>query len=314
MKVSLPSSSGPLSTLVFVRASIWLLSTSVTKLESSRRTFYKWSMRSSAFFSLLRRSRWNGLAVLALVFVSSRPVSFGAAPPGVSPVLLEKFEARTYGRGAHLNYRLFRPAGYDTRTNYPLVLFLHGAAGLGEDNARQFNGGNEVPPLALIAPEAQAKFPSFVAAPQCPRSDGWSTYGGRPTATLRLALEMLDAVGHEFSIDRARLYIVGVSMGGRGVWDTVLAHPDLFAAAVPICAAGDPAELGRIKHLPVWCFHGAADPTVPVDYARKMTSALRKAGGNVRYTEYPGVGHDSYRNAFREPELLPWLFAQRKRG
>jgi predicted peptidase len=164
----------------------------------------------------------------------------------------------------------------------------------------------------LIAPEAQARYPCFVMAPQCPRSDGWSSYSGRPTSTLRLTLEAVEALGRELPLDRTRLYLVGVSMGGRGVWDTVLARPELFAAAVPICAAGDPTDLRRIKHLPVWCFHGGADTTVPVDYARRMTAALRKLGGNVKYTEYPGVGHDSYRNAFREPELLPWLFAQRK--
>jgi len=147
-------------------------------------------------------------------------------------------------------------------------------------------------------------------ANSCP----WQTENMSATTPLIFdhAPLMVDPPVNGPGTDRTRLYLVGVSMGGRGVWDTVLARPELFAAAVPICAAGDPTDLRRIKHLPVWCFHGGADTTVPVDYARRMTAALRKLGGNVKYTEYPGVGHDSYRNAFREPELLPWLFAQRK--
>lgn len=227
--------------------------------------------------------------------------------------LLERFEARTSKdpQGRILRYRLFKPAPAAVATNRPLVLFLHGAAGLGDDNARQFNGGNEVPPLALTADDAQARFPCFVLAPQCPRSDSWSSYSGHPTPTVRMTMELLERLPREFPIDRQRLYVVGVSMGGRGVWDMVLRYPDIFAAAVPICAAGDPDGLEKIKRLPVWCFHGAADPLIPVENARRMTAALRKAGGNPRYTEYPGVGHDSYRNAFKEPEILPWLFAQR---
>jgi predicted peptidase len=240
--------------------------------------------------------------------------AWGAETKEVNPVLLERFEARVSrdAEGRTLRYRLFKPPG--ATTNLPLVLFFHGAAGLGDDNVRQFNGGNEVPPGVLTAPENQARFPCFVLAPQCPRTDSWGGSGTRVTPTLRMTLALLDTLPREFPIDRRRLYVVGVSMGGRGVWETVLHYPDTFAAAVPICAAGEPEGLGRIQHLPVWCFHGADDPTVPVSYARRMMAALRKAGGHPKYTEYPGVGHDSYRNAFREPELLPWLFAQRRSG
>jgi predicted peptidase len=102
-------------------------------------------------------------------------------------------------------------------------------------------------------------------------------------------------------------------MGGHGVWDTVAKFPKTFAAAVPICAASDVSLAPRIAPVPVWLFHGAEDPLINVSHARQMLAALRKAGGKPQYTEYPGVGHDSYRNAFKEPDLLPWLFSQ-KRG
>jgi predicted peptidase len=256
----------------------------------------------------------KAIFAFALV-VCAASSGFAADSRPVDPVLLGKFEARQFrdGAGRSLNYRLFRPAGYDARTNYPLVLFLHGAAGLGEDNARQFNGGNEVPPLALIADEAQARFPCFVLVPQCPRTGSWSGLNDQPSDTVLLTMSVLDALKREFRIDPRRVYLIGVSMGGRGAWEVATQFPKVFAAVIPICAAGDPTNLSRITKLPIWCFHGAADPTVSVDYARKMIAALRRAGGNPKYTEYPGVGHDSYRNAFKEPELLPWLFLQ-KRG
>src|ERR1051325_7289128 len=232
----------------------------------------------------------------------------------IDPALLKNFDPRIFeGDSGHvLKYRLFKPAGYDSRTNYPLVLFLHGAAGSGNDNVRQFNGGNEVPPLALTSAPAQAKYPCFVLVPQCPRTDSWASYGGQPTETVRLTLAAIESLKREFSIDPRRLYLVGVSMGGHGVWEWVTRFPRMFAAAVPICAAGDPARASKIIGLPIWCLHGASDPLVNVDYARGMIAALRKAGGHPKYTEYAGIGHDAYRRAFQEPDLLPWLFAQRR--
>ena len=256
----------------------------------------------------------------ALLLLSGSLLLTPAAPRAaedkpILPLLLERYEARvlTNHAGQRLNYRLFKPVGHDASvgTPLPVVLFLHGAAGLGDDNARQFNGGNEVPPLALIVPEAQQRFPCFVLAPQCPRGDSWSGAGPEPTVTLQLTLQALRGLEREFRVDARRFYVVGVSMGGRGVYETLQRFQGVFAAAVPICAAGDPEGVAKFKSVPIWCFHGGADTTVPVSYAHRMMAALRKAGATPKYTEYPGVGHDSYRNAFKEPELLPWLFGQR---
>jgi len=229
--------------------------------------------------------------------------------------LLKLFEARVYREpsGLVLPYRLFKPANYDPGRKYPIILFLHGAVGAGEDNRLQFNGGNEVPPKALTTSEAQVKFPCFILAPQCPRHEGWASLTTRPTQPMRMSLIVLFALQKEFSIDPDRLYVIGLSMGGHGVWDVVSRQPNLFAAAVPICSAGDLSKAPLLVHLPIWCFHGEADPLVNVRYAREMMAALKKAGGHPKYTEYSGVGHNSYVNAFKEPELLPWLFAQ-KRG
>jgi len=133
-----------------------------------------------------------------------------------------------------------------------------------------------------------------------------------PSESIRLSLAALSKLQKEFSIDPDRLYVIGLSMGGHGLWSLVSRHPDMFAAAIPICSAGDTSQAPKLIHLPIWCFHGDADPLVPVENARQMMAALKKAGGHPKYTEYPGVGHNSYVNAFKEPELLPWLFSQKR--
>jgi len=228
--------------------------------------------------------------------------------------LLKLFEARVYREpsGSSIPYRLFKPDKYNPKEKYPLILFLHGGVGVGTDNRRQFNGGNEVPPKALSSAENQGKHPCFIVAPQCSPQDGWVRLDRRLAESMRLTLAIVESLQKEFSIEADRLYVVGLSMGGGAVWDLVSRHPEMFAAAVPICSAGDPAKAPLLIHLPIWCFHGDADPLIPVQYARRMIAALKKAGGSPKYTQYPGVGHNSYVNAFQEPELLPWLFEQKR--
>jgi predicted peptidase len=134
----------------------------------------------------------------------------------------------------------------------------------------------------------------------------------KPSSPAQLALDVIAEMQKEHPIDGDRLYVMGLSMGGYGTWDLIQRYPDLFAAAVPICGGGDESSADRIK-APVWAFHGDQDQAVPVARSRNMIDALKKAGRQPKYTEYPGVGHDSWRNAFADKELLTWLFAQ-KRG
>jgi predicted peptidase len=237
-----------------------------------------------------------------------------AAEDKIDEQLVNRFEARVYHESrSSIPYRLFKPSKYDPQQKYPLIFFLHGAVGVGKDNRRQFNGGNEVPAKAITDAEIQAQHPCFFLAPQCPPESGWtSLFDNRPSESMRLSLAAVSKVQQEFSIDRDRLYVVGLSMGGHGVWSLVLRQPKTFAAAVPICSSGNPANAALLIHLPIWCFHGDADPLVPVQSARDMIAAIKKAGGDPKYTEYPGVGHNSYVNAFKEPDLLPWLFSQKR--
>jgi predicted peptidase len=134
----------------------------------------------------------------------------------------------------------------------------------------------------------------------------------QPSQPLRQTLELVAALQKEFSIDPARLYITGLSMGGFGVWDAIQRQPDWFAAAAPICSGGDVSLAKKITGVPVWAFHGDADGTVKVRRSRDMIAALKAAGGTPKYTEYQGVGHDSWTATYRDPELYKWLFAQKR--
>lgn len=137
--------------------------------------------------------------------------------------------------------------------------------------------------------------------------------GKEPSTPMRLTLEVLGKLQKEFSIDDKRLYLTGLSMGGYGTWDLLARHPDMFAAAVPVCGGGDESMAAKMKDVPIWCFHGGADPTVPTQRSRDMIKAIKDAGGNPKYTEYPGVGHNSWDKAYSEKELPAWLFAQVKK-
>jgi predicted peptidase len=127
-----------------------------------------------------------------------------------------------------------------------------------------------------------------------------------------MVLRVVEQLKKDYRIDPKRLYLMGLSMGGFGTWDTVERHPEMFAAAVPICGGGDSKRVGEIAKLPVWVFHGEKDSVVPVRLSREMVEALKAAGGSPRYTEYPGVDHNSWTPAFKEPELLKWLTAQKR--
>lgn len=218
--------------------------------------------------------------------------------------------------GTRLPYRLLRPLQVEPGRRYPLVVFLHGMGERGNDNDRQLTHG-----LAeFVRDDRRTKYPCFVVAPQCPDDQMWVNLPARdaphamaeqPTGPMRLTMELVTSLTRELPIDPKRLYVVGLSMGGFGVWDILQRHPRTFAAAVPVCGGGDIALADRIKAVPVWVFHGARDTVVLPARSRDMVAALKEAGGSPRYTEYPEVGHDSWTAAFASDELLAWLFDQR---
>lgn len=230
----------------------------------------------------------------------------------------DEFDVRTYtdAAGAAHPYRLLVPAGYDPAQKYPLAVFFHGAGQRGDDNTAQLHNAG-----SFLLPANRAKFPCFVIALQCPHGKQWvdmkwsdlsGTRPAQPGERMQLALDILASVQKEFSVDPDRLYLMGLSMGGYAVWDCVTRFPDRFAAGIAVCGGGDESTVTpAVAKVPVWAFHSADDPTVPVVRSRHMVDAMTQAGGHPRYTEYQGLGHGSWGKAFAEPDLFPWLFAQR---
>jgi lysophospholipase L1-like esterase/dienelactone hydrolase len=208
--------------------------------------------------------------------------------------------ARTFtSKQGDLPYRLFTPEGAGKEKLQPLVLFLHGAGERGSDNARQLRHGVR----AFLEPQNQQKRPCFVAAPQCPAGTRWNVDQLAAFAEAMAALP---------GVDKSRVYLTGLSLGGYATWHLAGRRPGLFAAAIPVCGGGLTGDAERLATLPIWAFHGDADPTVSVEESRKMIAAIRKAGGQPQYTEYPGVDHDSWTRTYADPHVHEWLFAQRR--
>ena len=226
------------------------------------------------------------------------------------------FLARSYhsSTGETMNYRLFVPPTYDPAKKFPVILWLHNAAGRGTDNLAQISGWNYPGSHLWTGPDNQAKFPVFILAPQADETKAWARpHANTSPVSIRLALEILDAVEKEY-IDAERVYIAGQSMGGEGVWSALAFAPGRFAGAVALCGYGFDEMIAADARVPVWIFQGDADPIVSVESAREWVAALRKAGGNPKYTEYPGVDHKVWDKAFAEPGLVDWLAAQRLSG
>jgi predicted peptidase len=259
------------------------------------------------------------LAFALVLLVTAACAGHAGAPPdaGVPPAP-GAYEPRVYenDRGERLPYQLFVPAGYDRRKKYPLVLWLHGAGGRGSDNRKQLAEGNSQGASVWTVPGNQARFPSFVVAPQCPSHAMWTSIDSEvePTGQLRLVVELLGQLQRDYAIDAGRLYVAGQSMGGFGAWALITEHPGMFAAAVPLCGGGNEARAARAARVPVWAFHGELDRSVRPERSRKMVAALKRAGGAPRYTEYEGDDHAIWDKVFSDPELLPWVFAQRLGG
>ncbi len=244
--------------------------------------------------------KYVSMGAMGLALALAVPVA-NAQPKEDWKALLEK---RTFkSGGAELPYRLLKPAGYDPKKSYPLVVFLHGAGERGSDNEAQIRHGVR----EFASAKHRKQYPCFLIAPQCPAKRGWA--GSEPE---RLVLELIPALQKEFSIDAKRIYVTGLSMGGYGTWNLIGRRPELFAAAVPICGGGNEKMAEKMAKVPIWAFHGDKDTAVPVDRSRKMIAAIEKAGGKPKYTEYKGVGHDSWTRAYGDAKMFAWMFAQKK--
>ena len=220
--------------------------------------------------------------------------------------------------GREYRYQVFVPVFYTKAQSWPVILSLHGAGERGTDGVVQTQAG-----VGKTIREDSSAFPAIVVMPQAPPDSSWSG------TTAQLALETLLQTMREFRTDPARIYLTGFSMGGNGVWYIAYRNPMMFAALAPICGwvaahfwqvdpvippgSGEPHQnlARRLKSVPTWIVHGMLDDAVPVDRSRLAAGALQAIGAPVKYTELPGVGHNSWDPAYASPPFWNWLLAQR---
>jgi predicted peptidase len=199
---------------------------------------------------------------------------------------------------ARIDYLLFLPENYDkSDQKWPLMLFLHGAGESGKDLAKVKVHG---PPKIV---EARKDFPFIVVSPQSP-GRGWD---------VNVLNALIDEVVEKYRVDKDRIYLTGLSMGGYGTWALAVAFPGRFAAIAPICGGGNPVEASKLKDMPIWAFHGAKDSVVPLQRSQEMVSAIERAGNkDVKLTVYPEADHDSWTVTYNTQELYDWLLEHKR--
>jgi predicted peptidase len=214
-------------------------------------------------------------------------------------------------------YQVFVPDNWTPNKKWPVILFLHGVGERGDDGLAQTDIG-----MGSAIRVDRNRFPAIVVLPQCRKNTWWID-----SPMDDVAMAALAQAQKEFQGDPRHVYLTGLSMGGYGTWHLAAKYPGRFAALVPICGGILRPEEARVHspqekkpyadaarkiggNTPVWIFHGAFDDTVPVTESRRMAEAMKALGGEVRYTEYPGVGHNSWDKAYAEPELFTWLLSK----
>ena len=243
--------------------------------------------------------------------------------PAMKPYLKRTL---AYAPDKTLPYRILYPENYDRSKKYPLILFLHGAGERGSDNMRQLIHGSKM----FLQPGVRSQYPAIVLFPQCPENSFWANtkmdrtktpvsfefdYEGQPNWPLDAVNRLVDSVMANEAVDPDRVYITGLSMGGMGTFETVHRWPNRFAAAMPICGGGNTAAYDkRVKDIAFHVYHGDKDAVVDVNLSRNMVQRLNDLKvKSVEYTEYPGVNHNSWDNAFADPDFLGWMFRQQRK-
>ncbi|WP_256001839.1 prolyl oligopeptidase family serine peptidase [Pedobacter deserti] len=223
-----------------------------------------------------------------------------------------------------IQYRILFPEQFDAQKQYPIVFFLHGSGERGSDNQKQLTHGGKL----FLQDKVRKEFPAIVVFPQCSSDSFWANAdfstdakgkrqrifktGGKPTKSMRALLGMIDNLLDKPYVNRDQVYVGGLSMGGMGTYELLRRKRKTFAAAFAICGGDNVANVRKYNHTPLWIFHGEKDDVVPVALSTAIADQLRVLGVEPKITLYPNDNHNSWDSAFAEPELLPWLFSNKK--
>ncbi|HET6423891.1 MAG TPA: alpha/beta hydrolase-fold protein [Planctomycetaceae bacterium] len=226
-----------------------------------------------------------------------------------NPAAAQQFLQKTFQdeQGTH-KYAVFVPAGYQPGRPIPAVLYLHGAGERGTDGVRPTQVG-----LGPYLKAYGSRIPFLAVFPQVEDTHGrlltaWQA--GQPAADR--ALKILDAVMKEYSVDKQRVTLAGWSMGGFGAWSLAATHPDRWAGVAILSGGGDAALAPKLKSIPIWILHGYHDHLVSVENGQQIVQALKDAGGDVAYEEFPDASHDISAEAFGNDAVLKWLADPRR--
>lgn len=237
----------------------------------------------------------------------------------------ELFERREFISEADtLRYRILYPDGFSESKEYPLIFVLHGAGERGRDNEAQLVHGSDL----FLKDTIRKNFPAIVVFPQVETEDYWAQVevqrdtfplqfnfqnSGEPTKSMRLLMELSDELVQKNYVNKNRIYVGGLSMGGMGTYEIIYRKPEFFAAAFAICGGADPAIVEEYPvGFPIWIFHGEKDDVVPPALSKTMAREINTHGGDAKLSLYPNDNHNSWDSAFSEPYLLPWLFSNQK--
>lgn len=252
----------------------------------------------------MKVSYFVSVAFLSMILIGCAKLGAGKMKnkplltPGQYPQVFEKTITKTVS----YRYLLFLPEGYGRKKQrWPVILFLHGAGERGSDlNLVKKHG----PPKIV---ETRKDFPFIVVSPQCPADAWW-------TSEIDGLINLLDDVVANYNVDKERIYLTGLSMGGYGTWALAAEYPERFAAIAPICGGGRRIMAEKFKDVPVWAFHGAKDPVVPLKESEDIVNAIKERGGDAKLTVYPEAGHDSWTETYNNQALYDWFMQHRNKS
>jgi predicted peptidase len=237
-----------------------------------------------------------------------------------------KYEKGSFVKGKdNINYRVLFPETFDSTKKYPILFFLHGSGERGNDNQSQLTHGAKL----FLKEEVRKEFPAIVVFPQCSPDSYWSNVNivpdgkgkrefifqekGEPSKAMHALIGLVNSFLQKTYVDKQQVYVAGLSMGGMGTYELLRRKPRTFAAAFSICGGDNVANVQKYKKTPLWIFHGEKDDVVPVVFSTRIADQLKVLGRPAKLTLYPEANHNSWDSAFAEPELLSWLFSNKKK-